>query len=346
MSEMENHPLIKLNNVSKTYGEGPATIHALRGVSLEIYQGEVIAIMGPSGSGKTTLLNIFGAMDIPSEGSVLVDGWYLENVSERKLAKFRKNVVGFIFQDFYLIPNLNVLDNVLVPLIPYGIKKRNIEEASYLLKLVGLEERADAKVQNLSGGQRQRVVIARALVNEAAILLADEPTGNLDSKMGREIIDVLLKLPEKGTTVIIVTHDPRVGEMVEYHPRGRKIIMEDGNVVDSVYYASKPDHSAIQKLEPSIAEPNTLSQQDLDPLPLSIDEPVSEIEHYILSEVEALIEAGKKQINKQFLYQAYLKASNQDEDNISFSGFSNVLQTLANKNENFKTTPKMIKLIY
>ena len=222
--------LIKLVNVSKIYGEERTTIKALDDVNLEIEQGKIITIMGPSGSGKSTLLNILGAMDIPSKGEVLINDIDIAKVPERKLSSYRKNTIGFVFQSFYLLPNLDVISNVLIPLIPYGIKDSDRERAQELLNLVGLGERGTSKVRKLSGGESQRVAIARALINNPKVILADEPTGNLDSETGKSIIQLLIKLAEQGTTIIIVTHDPRIAQVISEHPLGQNIWIKDGKL--------------------------------------------------------------------------------------------------------------------
>lgn len=222
--------LIKLINVSKIYGEERTTIKALDDVNLEIEQGKIITIMGPSGSGKSTLLNILGAMDIPSKGEVLINDIDIAKVPERKLSSYRKNMIGFVFQSFYLLPNLDVLNNVLIPLIPYGIKDSDRERAQELLNLVGLGERGTSKVRKLSGGESQRVAIARALINNPKVILADEPTGNLDSETGKSIIQLLIKLAEQGKTIIIVTHDPRIAQVISEHPLGQNIWIKDGKL--------------------------------------------------------------------------------------------------------------------
>jgi putative ABC transport system ATP-binding protein len=231
--EARNKPAVVLSNVEKVYGSEEIEIHALKGISLEIQQGEIVTIMGPSGSGKTTLLNLLGAMDFPTSGEILVDGWNISYMKESKLSEFRKKSIGYIFQDFYLIPNLDVINNVLVPLIPYGIKEEDRKFAQQILQQVGLGDRAKQKVQKLSGGQKQRVAIARALINKPNIILADEPTGNLDSETGRGIIDLLIELSKQGKTVVIVTHDPRISSLIRQQPNGRNIWMLDGKISDT-----------------------------------------------------------------------------------------------------------------
>ena len=228
--------VITLKDVSKVYGEERTEIKALYHVDLEIEEGKIFTIMGPSGSGKSTLLNILGAMDKPSSGEVIVNDIEIGNLPERKLSEYRKKQVGFIFQNFYLLPNLNVIDNVLVPLVPYGIKDEDRKRAQEILDIVGLGERTKSKVSKLSGGESQRVAIARALINDPKIILADEPTGNLDSETGKSIIELLIKLAEKGKTLIIVTHDPRVAGIIADHPLGKNIWIKDGQLSDDPTY--------------------------------------------------------------------------------------------------------------
>ena len=228
--------LITLNNVSKIYGEGRTEIKALNNVDLEIDQGKIVTIMGPSGSGKSTLLNILGAMDSPSSGTVLVNDIEIGSLAERKLSNYRKETVGFIFQSFYLLPNLDVMGNVLIPLIPYKIKDKDRQRAQEILDRVGLGNRGESKVGKLSGGESQRVAIARALINNPKIILADEPTGNLDSETGKSIIELLIKLAEEGKTIIIVTHDPRIAQVISEHPLGKNIWIKDGQLSEKPTY--------------------------------------------------------------------------------------------------------------
>lgn len=227
---------ITLKNVSKIYGEERTTIRALDNIDLTIEKGEIITVMGPSGSGKSTLLNILGAMDKPTSGEVLVNNIEIGDLPERKLSGYRKKQVGFIFQNFYLLPNLNVIDNVLIPLVPYGIKEKDREKAQKILEVVGLGDRAKSKVSKLSGGESQRVAIARALINDPKLILADEPTGNLDTETGKSIVETLINLAEQGTTLIIVTHDPRVVSLVRKHPLGKSIWIKDGQLSEQPTY--------------------------------------------------------------------------------------------------------------
>jgi putative ABC transport system ATP-binding protein len=231
-SELDNSNgfIIKADNLYKIYNEGlPSMVTALDNVSFGIEKGRVVAIAGPSGSGKSSLLNILGCMDSASSGRAIVDGVDITELSENELSDIRKNKIGFIFQDFLLIPTLSALENVLLPLIPDGIKKADRERAMNILEQVGLAERASHKPKELSGGEKQRVAIARALINNPSIIFADEPTGNLDTKIGNEIIQILRDLSEKtGVTVVIVSHDPMVWEKTDL-----LLKLIDGRIIDS-----------------------------------------------------------------------------------------------------------------
>ncbi len=233
---MQNKVVIKLEEISKTYGEGRLAIRALDHVNLELEEGKIYTIMGPSGSGKSTLLNILGAMDSPSEGKALAEGTDITAIPEKELFKYRKNFIGFVFQDFHLIPNLDVIGNVLIPMVPYGIKEQDRKRAQEILDAVGLGNRTESKVNKLSGGQSQRVAIARALMNNPRVILADEPTGNLDSETGKAIVELLIKLTDQGTTIVIVTHDPRIAAAVSAHPKGKNIWIQDGRLSDKPTY--------------------------------------------------------------------------------------------------------------
>ena len=215
--DKSNNYIIKAYNLYKIYNPDlPSMVTALDNVTFGIEKGKVIAIAGPSGSGKSSLINILGCMDSATSGRAIVDGVDITQLSENDLADIRKNKIGFIFQDFLLIPTLSALDNVLLPLIPDGIKKADRERAMNILEQVGLAERASHKPKELSGGEKQRVAVARALINNPSIIFADEPTGNLDTKIGNEIIQLLRNLSEKtGVTVVIVSHDPMVWERTD-----------------------------------------------------------------------------------------------------------------------------------
>jgi putative ABC transport system ATP-binding protein len=222
-------PVIVAEDLTKIYMMGEVEVRALNGVNVEIEHGEVIAIMGPSGSGKSTLMNILGCLDRPSGGSYVLDGETVSTLNDDQLASIRNRKVGFVFQSFNLLARQSALLNVELPLRYSGQSEGRREKARAALESVGLGDRVTHRPTELSGGQQQRVAIARALVNNPAILMADEPTGNLDSKVGKEIMSLLLNLnKEKGTTLIIVTHDPTVAAQTQ-----RVIRLRDGVVEES-----------------------------------------------------------------------------------------------------------------
>lgn len=219
--------IIKLIDVHKTYNIGDVEVHAVKGVSLTINRGEFIAIMGPSGSGKTTLLNMIGCLDVPSQGSIFLKGLDISRLSESKLAEFRGRVLGFVFQSFNLISTLTALDNVQLPMMFQGINAdERLSRAKKLLSMVGLADRLYHKPTELSGGQQQKVAIARALSNNPEVIIADEPTGNLDTKSGRDIMQVLKKLNHQGTTIVLVTHEKHIAEYAS-----RIVLLRDGKIV-------------------------------------------------------------------------------------------------------------------
>jgi len=210
-------PILKLENVRKTYMMGEVRVPALQGVNFEVYEKDFVAVLGPSGSGKTTFLNIIGLLDRPTEGKIYIDGSNTLNLNDSELAELRLKKFGFVFQTFQLIPWLNALQNVEIPLTIAGVTvDKREQKAIELLGLVGLAERLSHRPLELSGGEQQRVAIARALVNDPEIILADEPTGNLDSKTGMEIILLLKRLnDERGATIVTVTHDKDIAAKVK-----------------------------------------------------------------------------------------------------------------------------------
>lgn len=212
--DKEVKSVVRLTDVIKTYQMGDNEVKALRGVSFEIKQGEFVAIMGPSGSGKSTCMNMIGCLDRPTSGVVEINGRETAKMNEKELAILRNQTIGFVFQQYHLITSMNVIENVMLPLKYQRIEKsERHRRAEIALKSVGLEGRMTHKPHELSGGQKQRVAIARAMVTEPKILLADEPTGALDSETGHQVMDMFRQInKDKGTTVIIVTHDPRIGE--------------------------------------------------------------------------------------------------------------------------------------
>ena len=222
--------MLVLTDVIKRYKMGEQYVNALNCVSLQIERGEYIAIMGPSGSGKSTMMNILGFLDVPDKGEYIFDGQKITGMSEKELAFVRNRRVGFIFQTFNLLPRETALENVELPMIYSGTSRiKRFETAKKLLNMVGLGERINHRPNELSGGERQRVAIARALVNNPDIILADEPTGNLDTKTGNEIMSILDNLNKQGKTVVLVTHDPEIAEHSDriIHIRDGKIIGEE-----------------------------------------------------------------------------------------------------------------------
>ena len=226
----ETRAVLQLRDVFKTYVMGDEEIHALNGVSLEIDENEYVAVMGPSGSGKSTLMNIVGCLDVPTSGIYQLDGEMVADKSEAQLADIRNRMIGFVFQTFNLIPRANILHNVELPLIYGGLgKAERHERAVEALRQVGLEDRMSHRPNELSGGQRQRVAIARALVFNPSIILADEPTGNLDTRTGEEIMDILDGMHASGQTIILVTHEDNIAAHAN-----RTISLRDGKIESDV----------------------------------------------------------------------------------------------------------------
>jgi len=220
--------MLEIKNVSKIYGEGTTRVVALNNVSLRVNEGDFTAIMGPSGSGKSTLLNIIGGLDRPSSGEVILDGKRIDNLDENALVDIRRREIAYVFQQYHLLPSLTALENVLLPLIFCGANKGE-KKALAILKRVGLGKRAEHKPSQLSGGEQQRVAIARALVNNPSLILADEPTGNMDQKTGREILSLFDQLNKAGHSIIMVTHNPEIAK----HAKGI-ILLQDGQIVDKI----------------------------------------------------------------------------------------------------------------
>ena len=222
--------VIKLEDVWKIYTMGAVEVPALRGLNLTINHGEFVAIMGPSGSGKSTAMNMIGCLDIPTKGKIMLEGYNISKLTESELAQVRGRKIGFIFQQFNLIPTLSAMENVTLPMIFQSMTKdKRVKRATELLEMVGLADRMDHKPTELSGGQQQRVAIARAFANDPEVILADEPTGNLDSKTGESVMDFLCGLHIKeGKTIIMVTHDNHVAQSAE-----RVEYLKDGMIIGS-----------------------------------------------------------------------------------------------------------------
>ncbi len=236
MKEQKGQPILELKNVWKTYHLGEVPVHALRGIGLKIYKGDFAVILGKSGSGKSTLMNMVGALDTPSKGKIFLDGHDIKSFSESSLAQVRGSTIGFVFQQFNLMPILSAVENVALPMMFQGVSSVNrIKRSEELLSLVGLGKRMYHKPTELSGGEQQRVAIARALANDTAIILADEPTGNLDTNTGKQIMELLSALHKKDNkTIILVTHDIN---LVKY--AHRTIYLKDGVITSDNHHKPK-----------------------------------------------------------------------------------------------------------
>ena len=232
--------IIETSEIAKIYQMGTQTVNALQSISININQGEYVAFMGPSGSGKSTLMNIVGCLDTPTAGTYILNGKDVSHMTENELADIRNKEIGFVFQTFNLLPRATALENVALPLIYAGLGKSDRDEkAMQTLENVGLADRADHKPNELSGGQRQRVAIARALVNDPSIILADEPTGNLDSKTSYDIMDLFHDLHANGNTIIMVTHEDDIAHYAHRIVRLRDGLVETDKVNEDVFTSNK-----------------------------------------------------------------------------------------------------------
>ena len=231
---MQKPMMIEMQAIRKVYSTGRVEVEALRGVDLDIVENEYVAVVGPSGSGKSTLMNILGCLDTPTSGQYVLSGEAVGGLDRNRLAEIRNRKIGFVFQNFNLLPYASALENVELPLLFGGVSaKERHDRAASMLRKVGLEDRMDHKPTELSGGQMQRVAIARALVNEPAIVLADEPTGNLDSASGRAIVELFQELHAAGQTIVLITHDSNVARLAS-----RQVRVQDGLVVEDTRAAA------------------------------------------------------------------------------------------------------------
>jgi len=236
-------PIIRVKELRKTYIMGTTKVHALQSITLDIKKNEYVALMGPSGSGKSTLMNLLGCLDTPSSGEYDLNGIDVATMTDNELAEVRNKEIGFIFQTFNLLPRLSALENVALPQVYSGQSKtQRLERARAVLTDVGLGDRVDHKPNELSGGQRQRVAIARALVNHPSIILADEPTGNLDTKTSVEIMEILEKIHDQGNTIILVTHEPDIAAHAHRIVRLRDGLVESDEINENIVRSDDPDH--------------------------------------------------------------------------------------------------------
>jgi putative ABC transport system ATP-binding protein len=233
-------PIISISDLRKTYIMGMEEIHALKKVSLDINRNEYVALMGPSGSGKSTLMNLLGCLDTPSEGDYILNESNVSLLTDSELAEIRNKEIGFVFQTFNLLPRLSSLENVALPLVYAGLSRaKRLDRAQEVLEMVGLGDRVHHKPNELSGGQRQRVAIARALVNKPSIILADEPTGNLDTKTSVEIMEIFEQIHAQGNTIILVTHEPDIAEHAHRIIRLRDGLVETDKLNDKIITAAE-----------------------------------------------------------------------------------------------------------
>jgi putative ABC transport system ATP-binding protein len=249
---LEISTVVKLENLEKSYQLGKTTVQALRGVSLTLHEGEFMVVMGPSGSGKTTLLNIIGTLDRPTSGQALIDGEDIAKMNDKQLTRLRRYKIGFVFQFHNLIPVLTALENVQLPLLTAGTPRKASEDrANQLLERVGLKDRTDHLPDELSGGEQQRVAIARALANHPRIILADEPTGDLDTKTGSEVVQIMYDLAkQERAAVVVVTHDPVIAQRAD-----RLLEMRDGKISETARDQVSHEKHTIRAVEPMPPEP-------------------------------------------------------------------------------------------
>lgn len=241
--------IIQTSDISKVYRMGSETIHALKSITININKGEYVAFMGPSGSGKSTLMNIVGCLDTPTAGKFVLNDKDVSDMSENELAEIRNKEIGFVFQTFNLLPRASSLDNVCLPLVYAGYKRSVREEkAMFALENVGLADRAKHKPNELSGGQRQRVAIARALVNDPSIILADEPTGNLDTKTSHDIMNLFQELHDKGNTIIMVTHEDDIAHFAHRIVRLRDGLVESDLLNDHIRHTKTAEITQVNEL--------------------------------------------------------------------------------------------------